>query len=195
MKAFVLVSSPVLRGKIFKTRSTSSAVPTTLPFEEVYQVHAAFAWRVLRGMGVPDALIEDAVQDVFIVVHARLSEFDGRHSIKTWLFAIAYRVACNYRRKYRHMWRQEPLHDRLTDPAPTPAEVAERAEALSLLGTLLDRFSDDKRAILILAEVEGMSAPEIAEVTRTPLNTVYTRLRRARVTLSDALSKWRKEGR
>ena len=79
--------------------------------------------------------------------------------------------------------------------APTPAEAAERTEALSLLGAVLDRLSDDKRAALILAEIEGMSAPEIAEVTRTPLNTVYTRLRRARAGLNDALASLRKDGR
>jgi RNA polymerase sigma factor (sigma-70 family) len=72
-------------------------------FDTVYSQNARFIWRVLRGMGVPDALIEDAVQDVFVVVHRRLAEFDGRHSIRTWLFAIAYRVSRDHLRRARPM--------------------------------------------------------------------------------------------
>jgi RNA polymerase sigma-70 factor (ECF subfamily) len=168
-----------------------------LAFDRVYQAHAAFVWRVLRGMGVSDATIEDAVQDVFMVVHRRLAEFDGLGSLKTWLFQIAYRTACAYRRKQRRAGDHEPFDDRVearTRP-PTPAEEAERRETMSLVADLLDGLADEKRAVLVLADIEEMTAPEIAVVTGTPLNTVYTRLRRARTELSQALRAIQRRGR
>src|SRR4051812_34339786 len=72
-------------------------LPTT--FEEVYAAHVAFVWRVLRALGVAAEQLEDAAQDVFVIVHRRLPEFEGRSAITTWLFAIARRVASRYRRK------------------------------------------------------------------------------------------------
>jgi RNA polymerase sigma-70 factor (ECF subfamily) len=157
-------------------------------FDDVYTQHVGFVWRSLRGMGVPDEAVEDAVQEVFVVVHRRLGDFDGRHSIRTWLFAIAYRVACEQRRRLRRMRGQEPLEIQLRDSAPTPHESAERSEQLRVVAGLLDGLDDEKRAVIVLADIEGMSAPEIAEATGVALNTVYTRLRRARLQLNKMLS-------
>src|SRR5215207_8141138 len=68
-------------------------------FDEIYQAHVGFVWRVLRTMGVPETALEDAVQDVFVVVHRRLPEWQARAAITTWLFAIARRVASSSRRR------------------------------------------------------------------------------------------------
>ena len=170
-------------------------VSASTDFEAVYAEHVGFVWRVLRGMGVSAAIVEDAVQDVFVVVHKRLADFDGRHSIRTWLFAIAYRVACDYRRRQRRAQDQLPLEHDLRDAAPTPAESAERSEALRVLSELLDQLDDDKRIVLVLTEIEGMTAPEIAEATGTELNTIYTRLRRARLQLNHAMAARQKSTR
>jgi RNA polymerase sigma-70 factor (ECF subfamily) len=166
-----------------------------LVFDQVYTDHAAFVWRVLRGMGVAEPLVEDAMQDVFMVVHRRLGEFDGLGSVKTWLFQIAFRTACAYRRKLRRAGDHEPFEDRVEAPTRSPADEAERRETLSLAVGLLDRLEDDKRAVLVLADIEDMTAPEIAVVTATPLNTVYSRLRRARSELSQALRTVQRRGR
>ena len=71
---------------------------TSLDLAEVYRCHAGFVWRVVRRLGVPDAALEDVVHDVFLVVHRRLSEYDGRAALTTWLFGIARGVASNHRR-------------------------------------------------------------------------------------------------
>jgi RNA polymerase sigma-70 factor, ECF subfamily len=165
-------------------------VSTTPPygFEDVYTANVAFVWRVLRAMGVIEALIDDAAQDVFVVVYRRLPEFDGRFAIKTWLFEIVYRIACDYRRKSKRAAGHRPLGEELRDRAPSPADSAEGNESLRLLEELLDGMDDEKRAVLVLSGIEGMTAPEISIVTATPLNTVYTRLRRARAELSNALA-------
>ena len=177
------------------SKAPKSGVTVARPtvFDEVYMDHAAFVWRILRGMGVPAPVVEDAVQDVFMVVHRRLAEFDGRGSLKTWLFQIAYRTACAYRRKGRRAGGQEPFEDIVDARTGNPAEEAERRETLSLVADLLDGLDDDKRAVLVLADIVEMTAPEIAVITGTRLNTVYTRLRRARSELSQALRarRWR----
>ncbi len=139
-------------------------------------------------MGVADSAVEDAVQDVFMVVLRRLPEFDGRHSVKSWLYQIAFRVACDYRRKSRRALMGQPLDDQLRDSTPGPSESTERLRALRLVEQLLDGMDDDKRAMLVLADIEQMTAPEIAELTGTKLNTVYTRLRRARRQFNQALA-------
>ncbi len=79
-----------------RARESEAIVNSEGDLEAVYKRHARFVWRVLRGMGISDSSVEDAVQDVFLVVQRRLNAFDHQHSIKTWLFEIAYRIACDY---------------------------------------------------------------------------------------------------
>src|SRR6185436_19202677 len=69
-----------------------------LVFEEVYEQNVTFVWRSARRLGVADAAIDDVVQEIFVVVHRRLREFEGRSSLKTWLFAIVLRVVRDHRR-------------------------------------------------------------------------------------------------
>jgi RNA polymerase sigma-70 factor (ECF subfamily) len=168
-----------------------AAVPKPCSFEEVYAQHARFVFRVLRGMGVPDAQVDDALQDVFIVVHQRLPEFDPRARVTTWLFQIALRVAYGYRRKGRRAHEHTPFEDEQAASERSPSEHAEANEDARQMQALLDGLDEEKRAVLILAELGDLSAPEIAMLTGTPLNTVYTRLRRARASL---VSLWRKRG-
>src|SRR5882724_11429589 len=99
-------------------------------FEDVYATHVAFVWRVLRTFGVHEAQIEDAVQDVFVVVHRRLGEWQGKAAITTWLFSIARRVASNHRR--RAVRRTESPVDEIADAHPGEADPfadASRAQA------------------------------------------------------------------
>src|SRR6187402_2587413 len=70
----------------------------------VYEAHFRYVWRCLRSLGVHDAQLDDAVQDVFVVVQRRLGEFDGNAALRTWLYAIALRIA----RKYRDSARRAP---------------------------------------------------------------------------------------
>ncbi len=150
----------------------------------VYEVHFRYVWRCLRSLGVPDAQLDDALQDVFVVVQRRLPDFDGGAELRTWLYAIGLRIA----RKYRERLRREPASLETTRPSQPElvlAESGERAalsnERLALARAVLETLSDDQREIFVLARVEQMSAPEIAEVVGIPLNTVYSRLRAARL--------------
>jgi len=67
----------------------------------IYRSHGAFVWRNLRRLGIPENMVEDVLQDVFMVVHRRLPEFAGRSSLKTWLFGIVLRVVKTHRRSQK----------------------------------------------------------------------------------------------
>ena len=154
------------------------AQPAAPSFDEVYGAHAAFVWRVLRTFGVSEAQIEDAVQDVFVVVHRRLREWEGRAAITTWLFAIARRVAGSYRRK-GSAHPTEELVDEPAGGADTFAAMS-RAQAAATVVAILQTLDEDKRIVFALVELEQLTVPEVARMLDLNLNTAYSRLRLAR---------------
>jgi RNA polymerase sigma-70 factor (ECF subfamily) len=151
-------------------------------FKEVYDAHFAFVWRSLRRLRIPDASLKDAMQDVFVVVHRRLGEFEGRAKVSTWLFGICLRVAKDYRRR-AHV-RREVLDDSgfasVADPNSDAGADAERQQDLAMFEAALEELEIDQRAVFILFELENMTGDEIAESLDIPLGTVYSRLRLAR---------------
>ncbi len=159
-------------------------------FDTVYQENVDFVWRNLRRLGVPDSQIEDACQDAFLVAYRRLGEFAGRSTIRTWLFAIALRVASEHRRKLRRTDGFDVLIDEPPAAGPTPEESAERRQAAILLEQFLAGLSDITRPVFILAELEQMTAPEIGEALGVNVNTVYSRLRLARQAFERAVAGW-----
>ena len=179
--------SPV--GVLTSALERSAAVPG---IAEVYAAHLKYVWRCLRALGVANAVLDDAVQDVFLVVQRKLAQFDGRGQLRTWLYAIALRVA----RRYRATAVEEASRRALEPPSLGADEVdasrelpgdadtehsLEQGERLELARRALERLDDAKREVFVLGHVEQMSAPEIAEAVGIPLNTVYSRLRAARL--------------
>src|SRR3954467_7963657 len=163
---------------------------------QLYDSHFSFVWRNLRRLGVPDVIIEDAAQDVFLVVHRRWDSFDSRwSSVETWLFGILMRVARNHRRSLRRRAWAIPSTGDLVEVVPStaagPAELVARREAVALLDRLLDSLDEDKRAIIVLVDVEQLSVPQAAESLEVNLNTAYWRLRTARTQLRKALARLR----
>jgi RNA polymerase sigma-70 factor (ECF subfamily) len=158
-------------------------------FGAVYARYFRAMWRTLRRLGVAQAELGDAAQDVFVVVHKKLGEFDGR-SLRGWLYAIAVRVASDYRRGARHR-DTLPLGEHLVDPAPDPERASELTESVEVLHALLASLDEPKRTVFVLGELEELSAPEIAEALGVNLNTVYSRLRAARAEFEGALLRHR----
>lgn len=160
-------------------------------FEEVYQEHFRFVWRSLRRLGVPESDASDAAQDVFLVVHRRLSDFEGRSRMTTWLYGICYRVARD-RRRLAHVRRrvddEEILEQKADDGADVAAE-AERRQGLALLDALLDDLTLEQRAVFTLFELEGLTGEAIAEALEIPVGTVYSRLRLGREQFRKSLSR------
>lgn len=144
-------------------------------FDAVYAEHFAFVWRSLRALGVDSAATDDAAQDVFIVVHDRLHTYDGRVALRGWLFGIARNVARKHRER---RGRTSPLQ-LVGQPAPLD-ETLQWRERASMVAHFLDSLDEEQRAVFVLAQLEGSTAPEIAEALGVNLNTVYSRLRTAR---------------
>ena len=151
------------------------AVPS---FQAIYTEFFRAIWRTLRRLGVENGQLDDAVQDVVIVVYRRLPEFDGR-SLRGWLYAIAVRVASDYRRGVGQR-RTVPLPETLVDPRPDPAHASEVEESVRLLHQLLAELDLPKRTVFVLGELEELSVPEIATALAENQNTVASRLRIAR---------------
>ena len=161
-------------------------------FRALYDEHAAFVWRNLRRLGVADADVEDKVQEVFVVAHRRWADYvDRGHGPRAWLFQIALRVASDARR-HRRRHPVDPdggiAQDRASIEPPQAKEVA-RKQAIDLLDRALASIDLGRRAVLVLHEIEQMTAPEIAKTLDLPLNTVYSRLRVARTELEQEIKR------
>lgn len=164
---------------------------SALDFESVYREHARFVWRSLSRLGVLPEHVPDAMQDVFIVVYRKLPTFEGRSSVRTWLFGIAMRVASDWARRVRRH-PSEPLLDTLQDNRENaPFERAARSEALNTLHRLLDELSPEQRAVFVLVELEQMSVAEAASAVSANIHTVTSRLKVARQKFEAALKRHR----
>ncbi len=168
--------------------SPTAASATPPSFEQVYDTSFDFVAVTLRRLGVPAQTLDDALQEVFLVVHRRLSEFEGRSSLKTWLTRIAINVASDHRRLVKRKGGHEELPETLADQSTRdPHQSAEHAEAIERLYRTLEKLDPDHRTVFVLVELEQLTAPEIAEVLGVKLNTVYSRLRVARERFQAAL--------
>lgn len=170
--------------------------PSVAPSREItaaslFHEHAAFAWRLLRRLGVPEGDADDACQEVFVTVHRKLAAFEGRSSPRTWIYGICVRVASDHRR--RAAVRREM-------PSPHPPDESVDAcqedgvavrEARVLLDRVLGRLDDDKRAAFVLYEIEELSLKELATALGCPLQTAYSRLQAARREVEEALRRLR----
>jgi RNA polymerase sigma-70 factor, ECF subfamily len=170
--------------------------PPPRSFDEVYEAYFAFVWRSVRRLGVFESAVDDAVQEVFLVVHRRLGNFEERASIKTWIYGIVLRVV----RDHRRALRRKPAHlggagavesaEGLVDVEEKgPHEGAARREATRTLHELLDALGQARREVFVLSELEQLTASEIAEILGSNVNTVYARLRAARREFEQALAR------
>jgi RNA polymerase sigma-70 factor (ECF subfamily) len=183
-------------GVLTTTSADSVATPRELSLEAIHERHVDFVWCSLQRLGVQKPDLEDALQEVFIVVHAKLSTFDGSSRLSTWLFGICLRVASGQRRKaYRHREHSVTNLEETAGAVATPsaeAALLER-EALQNLETVLGALDLERRAVFVMFEVEGIGCPEIATLLGLPLGTVYSRLAAARADFSKAALRLRKQ--
>ncbi|HTA19405.1 MAG TPA: sigma-70 family RNA polymerase sigma factor [Polyangia bacterium] len=156
--------------------------PMTL--EQIYGRYVDFVWRTLRRHGVPPDDTNDAIQEVFLVVHRTLGAFEGRSSLPTWLFTICRSVARD-RRERAHRRHEVVRSDLLADDVDVRADAAARVEhndRLAQLETILGGMEPELRDVFVLFEIEDLTGEEISEALAVPLGTVYSRLQAARKT-------------
>lgn len=153
---------------------------TTQTFAQVFEHYAPYVLRVLPRLGVAAADAEDVAQDVFLTVFRKLPDFEGRSSLRTWIYGICIRTASNYRQRAHR--RYEATTDRppeITMAARQPTDLQQRRD-LDLLDVALQRIAAPKREVFVLYEIEELSMHDVARAVGCPLFTAYARLYAAR---------------
>ncbi len=155
-------------------------------FEEVYRAFSSFVFNVAFRINQNSADAEEVTQDVFMKVYHNLKGFQFRSAFKTWVYRITVNTAIN---RYRKSVREEHgrvNYDNLIELLPgassSAADVIE-SDNEARLNTLLGALSPEYKACLVLREIEGLSYQEIAASLKIPVNTVRSRLKRARQAL------------
>src|SRR5258706_789323 len=158
-------------------------------WRSIVHQHADFIWRALRRLGVLDADLADAAQQVFLVMARKLNHVKPGAE-RRFLFQAAFRVASDSRRTRR---RQREVPDDLlalhTDERPGPDQNLEARLRRVQLDRILDLMPMDLRAVFVLSELEEMTMAEIATLTGTRPGTVASRLRRARARFSEQVAR------
>jgi RNA polymerase sigma-70 factor (ECF subfamily) len=162
-------------------------LPDESSFPTLYEEYFPLVWRTARRMGVPAASLDDVCQEVFLAIHRRLPYFTGRSSVRTWIFGFVLNIVQVHHRSQR---RKSVSHravgdlldpDTLTDNEQASADERMRsAEAVKMAREALEEIPAEKRAVFVMAELEGLTAGEIARGLDINVNTVYARLRSAR---------------
>lgn len=186
---FSLSTSPGSEEPASQERLSSTG-ERIFSFNAVFEEHANGVWRILRTLGVLDASIDDAFQDVFLIVHQKLASFEGRSQLSTWIYGVAYRVAQNHRRRgLKHSYDEIPESAACLSPDPA-ARLAQGEEARFLEHFCL-QLKESQRDVFVLCVLEDHTAPEAAELLGVKLNTVYSRIRNTRVQFREALEQFK----
>ncbi|MBV1858097.1 MAG: RNA polymerase sigma factor [Nannocystaceae bacterium] len=160
-------------------RAKSAASEASDGFRAFFRAHYAFVWRSVRRCGVPLADLDDVVQEVFMVAFGERDRFEGRSSLKTWLYGVAVNRA---RMSHRSQARRRKRHEAggagvIAGPA---SDLESRHAAVDLLDRLVSTLDPDKRDVFVLVELEDVPASDVAAQLGVSVNTVHSRLRLAR---------------
>ncbi len=162
------------------SKRVEPAAPTPPSFRALFETEFGYVWNVLRRLGVAERDLEDVTQQVFLQVHGQLANYDVSRPLRPWLFAFAFHAASNHRSLARNRVELCVVAPEMPDTLPPADEQLITRQELELAELALTRVSLDRRAVLLLHEIEGHSIPEIATSLDIPVNTAYSRLRLAR---------------
>lgn len=150
----------------------------TRAFERLVRRHNQRVFRTARAVLGSDADAEDAAQQAWLSIYVHLAQWSGGGSFVSWALQIVVRAAL---RKRSPMSREDELDDeRIESPLSSPEDEAHRGEVRRVLERAVDALPSSLRTVLVLADVEGMSGPEIGAALGTSEEAVRVRLHRAR---------------
>ncbi len=155
--------------------------PDVTAFRDVYRSHFTYVVHVLRRLGVrPASELEDVAHDVFMAVYRHFAECDPARPIKPWLFGFCFRIAKDHRKLARHRHETAETEVERADEGRLPDQQVDDERLRAWLQAALDAMDFEKRGLVVMHDLEGISVPAIAELLEVPLNTAYSRLRLAR---------------
>lgn len=160
-----------------------------LTTEQLFQQHAGFVARFLTRLGVPREALEDAIQEVFLVVHRNGGYRPGAAKPTSYLANLAVYAAASHRRKQgvarsRH---SDAVVEHMPSPSEDPAHALQVRQDLQRLQLALDRLPEDLRTTLLLVDMEEQSAVSVAAALGCPVGTIYWRVHQARKRLQSSL--------
>jgi RNA polymerase sigma-70 factor (ECF subfamily) len=178
--------------------SNADLGPDISPFpvpnlQTIYKKYFDFVWSSARHLGATADAIDDVVQDVFIVIHAKLATLQRPEALRSWIYGIVRRTVSDYRRSRRTRdaagARLGAEYKSSRPPQPSPLDIAERSSELELLESVLAELDETKREVFVMVEVLEMTVPEVVQALEIPLNTAYSRLRLARQSFEETLAR------
>ncbi len=155
----------------------------TEAFEHIYNTYSDFVYNVAFRVVNNIDEAQEVTQEVFLTVYRKLKSFKFKSSLKTWVYRIAVNMAIDYARKrtkeqdHTVLYEENNELSRTIDPI---GEKLEREQQKKTISTLLEALSPDQRVCIVLRSIEGLSYQEIAESLNININTVRSRLKRAR---------------
>ena len=155
-------------------------------FREIYQRASGYVYTLAYRVVNTKHDAEEVTQDVFFKLHQSLGSFKFEASFKTWLYRIAVNTALNHAKKRNRVTTREVekvYEDLATVTQPDAGKRLEAEDTEKKLKILLDQLNPDQRVCIVLREIEGMDYQEIATSLGININTVRSRLKRARETL------------
>jgi RNA polymerase sigma-70 factor (ECF subfamily) len=158
---------------------------STEAFESIYKEYSGFVYNVAFRVVNNIDEAEEVTQEVFLTVYRKLKSFKFKSSLKTWVYRIAVNMAIDYARKRSREQHHTVLYEdnKLNKTIDSAGEEIEREQQEKIISTLLEALSPNQRVCIVLRSIEGLSYQEIAESLNININTVRSRLKRARETL------------
>lgn len=156
-----------------------------LDVADVVRAHAPYVVRTLRHLGVNARDLDDAAQEVFLVVHRKRERWDAAQgSLRNWIYGICVHHVMHYRRAHARRPEVPTMNVAENEMAEGSVEVNRDARWLALW--VLQQLDDEKRAVFVLFEIEGLSMNEVVTIVQCPLKTGYSRLHAARAIVQTA---------
>lgn len=155
-------------------------------FESIYKSASGFVYNVALRITGNSADAQEITQDVFVKIYHSLKSFQFRSSFKTWAYRIAVNTAINMRKKIsKEQSRRGNFDKTILNHASSQRtdENIKQQDKEGLVNFLLDKLNPDQRACIVLRELEGLDYKEIAQALNININTVRSRLKRARQAL------------
>lgn len=162
----------------------------TRSLRDAYLREFRYVYQTVRRLGVRPSDLEDVVHDVFVAASRCWENYDPSRPLRPWLFGVAFRIVSAHRR--RHAYRYEIIDGREVESAdeePNPEAKLEGEERRRIVARALDALEEERRAVFVLHEIDGVAIPEVAACLEIPLGTAYTRLRLAREDFNAAVKK------
>jgi RNA polymerase sigma-70 factor (ECF subfamily) len=177
-------SAAMTVGEASASAPLADAASARIRLERMFRAHHELIWRTLRRLGLSADLAADTTQQAYLIAAERLSDIRSGCE-RAFLFSTAIGLSrTNFRRSQRCQLESDmDLH---VDPALRSEEMTNRCSAMELMDRVFVNTDPDLVTVFVLFELEGLSAPEIAQLVNIPIGTVASRLRRARATFRAA---------